>query len=68
MIQTSEITELKEFFNNAELPISIKMGSVFINDTRKMIDSHFELVEANMDKRFALAYWDRLKELKKILV
>ena len=65
---TNDITELEDYFKNAETPTKVKLNEcTFINDSSKFLKSHFAIVKANNGNRTFLPYLNRLQELKEVL-
>ena len=57
------LQQLKDFFDNTELPQTMKIKAGIITDVRKFVDSHTEILEGNPKKKTFIPYYDRLVSL-----
>jgi hypothetical protein len=65
---TWNIEEIKKFFNNRDLPETVKLDSnTIITDVNKFVQSHIQYVENNIGNKTFLPYLERLQKLKLIL-
>jgi len=63
-----KLSELETFFKTAKIPykVVINKGTV-INDVKKSVDSHINILKENAGNRVYLPYYDRLMIIYKTI-
>ncbi len=63
-----KLTELEKWFNEQELPETLKLnGWITIPDLKKCVNNNIEVLKHNSGKRAFMPYYKQLIEIKKRL-
>ena len=67
-INNTIVSELETYFNNYQLPISLKMDNgTSVKDLKSMISSHLKYIKSNIDNDTYKPYLNRLEAIKDTL-
>lgn len=62
-----DITELEKFFNEIDLPKTLKLQGSTINDLPNLVKNHFDIIKFNNGKKVFYSYVDRLIQIKELI-